>query len=375
MKFADIPGHDDIKERLRKLVDADRIPHALLLEGPTGTGKFALARALAQYIHCENRLPSGDSCGTCPSCVQHQSFNHIDTIFSFPIVKKGTGTSAISDEFMEEFKELMLDNQFMDFEDWLIKLDNINAQPQIYVEEANELLRKLNFTTHNSKFKIVLMWLPERLKEEAANKLLKLVEEPFPDTLFVMASNQSKLILPTIYSRTQRISVKRYSDDEISYYLRENYGLDYENSALIAKLAAGNIVEATKLINVSKERTIFLKFFMELMRKAYIRSVGDLKQWAADVAALGREREMQFLDYCARMIRENFILNLKVPDLNCLSQEEKEFSSRFSPFINERNVIKLFQCLNDARTDIASNANAKLVNFDLAIKVILLLKS
>lgn len=375
MRFADIPGHEDVKARLRKLVDSDRIPHALLLEGPAGTGKFALARALAQYIHCENRLPSGDSCGNCPACVQHQSFNHIDTIFSFPVVKKGTGNSAISDEFIDEFKELMLDNEFMDFEDWLVKLDNINAQPQIYVEEANELLRKLNFTTHNSKFKIVLMWLPERLKEEAANKLLKLVEEPFPDTLFVMASNQSKLILPTIYSRTQRILVKRYSDDEISQYLRDNYGLDYESSVLISKLAAGNIVEATKLINVSKERTVFLNLFMELMRKAYIRNVGDLKQWAADVAALGREREMQFLDYCARMIRENFILNIKVPDLISLSKEEKEFSVRFSPFINERNVIKLFQFINEARTDIASNANAKLVNFDFAIKVILLLKS
>ena len=141
MKFSDIPGHEDVKRRLRDMADKGRIPHALLLEGPAGSGKFALARAFAQYIHCEDRTPDGDSCGRCPSCLQHEAFNQIDTYFSFPIVKKSSSSSAISDDYMTDFRDLLTENQFMDFESWLLKLDNINAQPLIYVSEANELLR------------------------------------------------------------------------------------------------------------------------------------------------------------------------------------------------------------------------------------------
>lgn len=374
MRFRDIPGHDDVKARLRDMVDKCRIPHALLLEGPAGSGKFALARAFAQYIHCENRTPDGDSCGRCPSCQQHEAFNQIDTYFSFPIVKKSSSSSAISDDYMTEFRELLAESPFMDFESWLLKLDNINAQPLIYVSEAQELLRKLSLTAHSAHYKIVLMWLPERLKDDAANKLLKLVEEPHPDTLFVMASDNSRAILPTIYSRTQRIGVKRYSDAEVADHLRSKYGLDDASASQIARLAAGNINEAVKLISLSKESDEYLQLFIELMRKAYTRDVAALKAWAADVAGLGREREIKFLEYCARMVRENFILNLRNPDLNCLNSAEMAFSARFAPFINERNVLKIFKTLNDAKADIAANANAKLVNFDVALKTILLLK-
>lgn len=374
MKFSDIPGHEDVKRRLRDMADKGRIPHALLLEGPAGSGKFALARAFAQYIHCEDRTPDGDSCGRCPSCLQHEAFNQIDTYFSFPIVKKSSSSSAISDDYMTDFRDLLTENQFMDFESWLLKLDNINAQPLIYVSEANELLRKLSLTAHSSRYKIVLMWLPERLKEDAANKLLKLVEEPYADTLFIMTSDNSRAILPTIYSRTQRIGVKRYSDADVAGYMAARYGLDADSAARISRLAAGNVSEATKLISLSKESDEYLQLFMELMRKAYTRDVASLKAWAADVAGLGREREIKFLEYCARMVRENFILNIHTPDLNCLNNSEMAFSARFSPFINERNVLKIFKTLNDAKADIAANANAKLVNFDVAIKTILLLK-
>lgn len=374
MKFSDIPGHEDVKRRLRDMADKSRIPHALLLEGPAGSGKYALARAFAQYIHCQHRTPEGDACGRCPACQQHEAFNQIDTYFSFPIVKKSSSSSAISDDYIAEFRELLDENPFMDFESWLLKLDNINAQPLIYVSEANELLRKLSLTAHNSRFKIVLMWLPERLKEDAANKLLKLVEEPYADTLFILSSDNSRTILPTIYSRTQRITVRRYADEEVAAYLRGRYGVDCDAASQIAKLAAGNVSEAVKLISLSKESDEYLQLFMDLMRKAYTREVGALKVWAADVAALGREREIKFLEYCARMIRENFILNMRNPDLNCLNGAEMKFSSRFSPFINERNVLKLFKVLNNAKADIAANANAKLVNFDVALKTILLLK-
>lgn len=374
MRFADIPGHEDVKQRLISQADEGRMPHALLIEGPAGSGKFALARALAQYIHCTNRIEGVDSCGKCPSCQQHQTFNHADAIFSFPIIRRGSTSNPISDDYLPEFRDFLTESQWMDYEDWLQRLDNINAQPVIYVSEANELLRKLNYTAVTSRYKIVMMWLPEKLREDAANKLLKLVEEPHSDTIFIMVSNAPRQILPTIYSRTQRVGVKRYADSEVAAYIESSFGVAQPDAEQIAKLAEGNMARALSLISVSKERQLYLDLFKELMRKAYTRKVADLKAWAADVAALGREREMQFLDYCARMMRENFILNLRQPELNSLTADEMQFSVNFSPYINEGNVLKLFKVVNDAKTDIAANANAKLVNFDVALKTILLLK-
>lgn len=373
MMFRDIPGHADIKARLTEMADAGRLPHALLLEGPSGSGKFMLARALAQYVHCEH--PSGgDSCGQCPSCLQHSTFNHIDTIFSFPVIKKA-GKPTISADYFEEFKELMAENPFMDGEVWGQKFDSANTQTKIYVDEGAELTRRLNFRAHQSRYKIVLLWQPERMNEDTANKMLKIIEEPHDDTLFIMSSDNPRTILPTIYSRTQRVTVKRYEDSEVAEYLTRCHAVSADAAENIARLSSGNINEALSLIKISKARKLFLDLFIDLMRKAYQRKIGLLRQWSVDVAGLGREQSLAFLDYCARMIRENFILNLNIDGLNYLTTEERAFSVNFARFINERNVLRLFDVINNARTDIAGNTNAKIVFFDLAIKTILLLKA
>lgn len=373
MRFRDIPGHEDVKERLRAMADERRVPHALLLEGPVGSAKFMLIRALAQYIHCENHTPDGDSCGKCPSCLQHQTFNHIDTIYSFPVIKKA-GKSTISNDCFGEFKNFISDSPYMDIEKWIAMLGNINSQPVIYVEEGAELIRRLNFTARQSLFKIVLLWLPERLKEETANKLLKLIEEPHPDTIFLMSSDNSRAILPTIYSRVQRIAVSRYSDDEIKHFLTASYPVSETDAETLARLSSGNVIEALSLVDISRMRQQFLDYFIELMRKAYQRKIGLLRQWCNDVAVLGREQIIKFLDYASRLIRENFILNLHVDQLNYLTEDERKFSVNFARFINERNVLKMFEVLNKAREDIAGNANPKIVLFDLAVKTILLIK-
>lgn len=361
-----------MKSRLRNMADTGKLPHALLLEGPAGIGKMSLARAFAQYIHCSHPTADGDSCGQCPSCQQHASFNHIDTIFSFPVVKKDK--LKYSDDYLQEFKELLSEGMFMNFEKWLLKLDNINAQPLIYVDEANELIRKLNYTAHGSKYKIVIMWLPERMKEDAANKLLKLVEEPYSDTIFIFVSDNGRQILPTIYSRTQRITVKRYDEETIGQYLSETYALEDEDARETAHLSGGNMAMAIEMLSLKKDSSKFLELFMELMRKAYTRSVADLKKWAEKVNDLGRERSMKFYDYCSKMMRENFILNINIPSINYMNKAEREFSVKFSPFINERNVENLITVMDNAKKDIGANALGKLVNFDVAIKVILFLR-
>lgn len=374
MKFSDVLCHEATKRRLQQFVDSDRIPHAILIEGQPGIGKFMMARAFAQYVHCENRK-DGDSCGVCPSCIQHQTFNHIDTHFIFPIIKKGSGKTSISDDFIEDWREFLTENPYMDFEKWLLSLDNINAQPHIYVDESADIIKKLNFTAHKAKYKIVLLWLPERMKNECANKLLKLIEEPYSDTIFVMVSNDSKQILPTIYSRTQRLEMLRLGDEPIAKYLSQKHAIDYNNSLSIAHLSEGNMNRAEKELQLTKENSKFFDLFVELMRLAYQRKISDLKRWSNDIASLGREQSMQFLAYSQRLIRENFIYNLNERELNYMNDKESQFSVNFARFITEINVQKLIEVLNKAQIDIMGNANAKIVFFDLSVKVILLLKS
>ena len=373
MKFSDIPGHESVKERLRSMVDNNRLPHALVLEGPQGVGKFALARALAQYIHCENRS-GGDSCGVCPACRQHATFNHADTYFSFPVLKGGSGSDTVSDDYIAEWHRLLEENPYMNFERWLQLLDNSNGQPVIYSAEGLAVIRKFSRTSYSTRFKILLQWLPERMQPDCANKLLILIEEPFPDSLLIFTSDNPGAILPTVYSRMQRVEIKRLPDDVVADYLVRNHDVAPADSLAIAHLAEGRITRAVAQISVSGESAQFLELFTRLMRSAYQRRVSDLRKWSVDVAGLGREAEIRFLAYCERMMRENFINNMRVPQLVYLNAAEAQFSSRFSPFINERNVESLLGQFASARTDVAANGNAKIILFDLAVKVILLLK-
>ena len=372
MRFKDIPGHEDVKARLREMADSGHIPHALLLEGQPGSGKYALARAFAQYIHCTDRTADGDSCGRCPSCVQHQTFNHIDTYFTFPVIKRGS--VGLSSDWLPEFRKFITDNPFMDKERWPAMLGNPNAQPIIYVEEATALVARLNVAARQSAYKIVLLWQTERLGEPTANKLLKLIEEPHSDTLFIMTSDNAEAVLPTIYSRTQRINVRPYSPHEIAGILTGNYSIDPGAAQTAADLADGNINNALRLVSTDGSSDPNLELFISLMRLAWTRKVKELRLWSNQIAELGREKSMRFYDYCARMVRENFILNIGKTDLNSLSREEMEFSRRFAPYINVYNVEDIFRLLTEARNDVAQNVNGKIIAFDLAIKMILLIK-
>ena len=376
MLFKEIPVHENTRQRLLSLADNDRIPHALLIEGPSGTGKFALARAFAQYIHCTGRKPGDkDSCGVCPSCIQHQSKSHIDTHYVFPVVKLDKMTNApVSDDFLTEWKEYLDGRRFMDFSVWTETFDKKNAQPITYANESGALLRKLSFAAHGSKYKVVLWWLPEKMNEEAANKILKMLEEPWEDTLFIMVSDNPKELLPTIYSRVQRISTGRVADSVIAGILETERGIGSEDAMSIAHNADGSVTAALRSIGSRSDENEFFNMFVTLMRQAYQRKIADLKEWSAALATLGREKEIKFYEYSVRLIRENFIYNFKLPQLNYLNSTESAFSVRFARFINERNVEKLIEVFDKARIDIAGNANGKIVNLDVAIKVILLLK-
>lgn len=374
MKFSEIPGHETVKQRLRQMALSGKLPHAILLEGPAGVGKMALARAFAQYIHCEHPDPNGDACGRCHSCRLHEAMNHIDTQYVFPVVKTdGMNSNPVSDDFRDQWVEYLKDRIYMDYQGWTALFGKKNAQLLTYVTESSALLHRLSFTSHVSRYKIVVWWLPEKMNEEAANKLLKMIEEPFDDTIFIMVSDRPRDILPTIYSRVQRIPVKRLPDETVARYLCDNYEISEADALAAAHLAEGNVVKAMEVLNQSKETALFFDMFVKLMRLAYQRNVAELRRWSDDLAALGRDCEIRFYDYAMRIVRENFVYNFNVPEISYMTSTEEQFSVRFARFITVDNVERIIRVFDRARTDIAGNANGKIVNLDVTIKIIMLL--
>ncbi|MDE5673330.1 MAG: DNA polymerase III subunit delta, partial [Duncaniella sp.] len=341
MKFSQIPDHENVKRQLRDMVADHRIPHALLLHGPAGIGKFLIARTFSQYLHCQSPLPEGEPCGECPACRQHESFNHVDSLYVFPVVKTDKLKAPVSDDYMTEFKEFVGANPFMDFERWTGYFEKKNAQPVIYVSESEALEQRLSVTTTVSKYKTVIIWLPEKMNEQTANKLLKLIEEPFSDTIFLLVSDNAKAILPTIYSRCRPIEMKRLSDETIASYLTSRLAIDPQDALAMAHIAAGDINSALRAMDATSVSRMFFDYFVRLMRLAYQRDVKALKEWSSDLAALGREQEIKFYDYAQRLIRENFVYNFNVPDLLYLNREEAGFSKNFARFITENNAEKI----------------------------------
>ena len=371
MKFKDIIGNEEAVKRLRDMVDRDRIPHALLLMGDPGVAKLALAQAFAQYVHCENRI-DGDSCGQCPSCLQHQSLNHVDTFYSYPIFKKGTTTYC--EDYLEDWKKFLDENPIENYERWLTIIKNDNGQPSILTQESDVIIRRMSLTAYSSKYKIHIMWLPEKMQPQCANALLKIIEEPYPDSLFVLVSNNYQDILPTIYSRTQRVLLKKPSTDKVAKYLVDKYGMDAQDALAYAAPADGNISLAEAGLKKNNENAAFHEKFTQLMRLAYSVDLKSLRNWSVEVNDYKREKICRFLQYASRMVRENYIYNLHTQGLNYMTREEEQFSVRFSPFINELNVEEIVDELNKAEIDIRGNANGKIVLFDLAIKMTVLIK-
>lgn len=372
MRFKDIIGNERAISQLRRMIDCGTLPHALLLHGEPGVPKLALAMATAQYLHCTNRT-DGDSCGHCPSCLQHQSLNHADTFFSYPIVKKGE--NPISEDFNKEWQEFLKDNSLVeDYEKWLSMLGNTNAQPIIYQSESDSIVHKMSYSAYSAKYKVLIMWMPEKMNEACANKLLKIIEEPSDDSIFILVSDNMKGILPTILSRTQRIEMVKPSIDNIANYLVDRYSISMQDAVAVAAPADGNILQAINGLRNDSETKDFHEKFVSLMRLAYSRNLKALKDWSEDIADYKREKSRRFLSYASRMIRENYIYNLQLPELNYETPDEAKFSTRFSPFINEQNAEALLNLFTTASSDIQGNGNAKIILFDMAIRTTILIK-
>lgn len=373
MRYDEVIGQEDIKARLRRQLEEGHVPHAQLFAGPAGCGKLPMALAYASALLC--RQPAGgEACGQCASCRMLAHWAHPDLHFVFPVVKrKGQSGDATSDQYLTEWREQLGESAYFDRLEWLARIHVENQQSLIGVAESDQILRKLSLKSSQGGYKVMVVWLPEQMNVAAANKLLKILEEPPADTAFLLVSNEPERLLPTILSRTQRVDFRPLSQHEIELALMQRNGLQEADAHAVARLCEGSYTQALAQLRVDKDSALFFDMFVLLMRLSYMRKIKDMHEWAERVADWGRERQKHFLDYCQRMVRENFVYNFQRPELNYMSRQESEFAVRFARFINERNVIGIMDELALAQRDIEQNVNPRMVFFDFALKMIVLL--
>ena len=383
MLFRDIIGQERTKQQLRKAVQEGLIPHAQLFVGPEGVGKLQLAIAYAQYLACPNRTAE-DACGTCPTCLQYAKLQHPDLHFVFPIVKTDAGD--VCDDFIDTFREIILTKSYFDLDDWYTALGVETKQGLIYEKESSEILRKLSLKSFGDGYKVMIIWQPQKMNATCANKLLKILEEPPQKTIFLLVTEQPDQLLTTILSRVQQIRVPRLSEEEIQAGLVAK-GYEKQASADWARIANGSYLAALKLADEIGANQQYLSDFVKLMRDAYTighinnpakkaESLQNIRKWSLDMAdaKVGREKQRAFLQYAQKQVRENYIFNLQQPELNYQTSDEREFSQRFSPYINASNVEQIMNELDKAERQIGQNGNAKIIFFDLCLQFIVLLK-
>jgi DNA polymerase-3 subunit delta' len=381
MQFCEIIGHETVKNHLRQAVCEGRIPHAQLFTGPAGVGKLALAIAYAQYVACPNRTAE-DSCGKCPTCLQYSKLQHPDLHFAFPIIK--TESADVCDAFLDKWRELLLKDKYFDIEDWYRVMGSETKQGMIYDKESSEIIRKLSLKSFSNGYKVMIIWQADKMNPRCANKLLKLLEEPPTMTLFLLISEHPEQLLSTIVSRVQEVRVPRMSEQEIALGLQQEYAwLDSEQAHSFAHMANGSYFSAIKILSETEENQTYFDDFVALMRNAWLvgqkkdySALLNLREWSLDMAdaKVGREKQKAFLQYAQRQVRENYIYNFACPEMNYQLQQEKQFSTKFAPFIHDGNVEKMMNELAKAEAQIAQNGNAKMIFFDLCLQMIVLVK-
>ncbi|MDR0799408.1 MAG: DNA polymerase III subunit delta' [Dysgonamonadaceae bacterium] len=373
MLFKEIIGQEAAKRRLIQSVQEGFIPHARLISGKEGTGTLPIALAYARYLHCTNRQ-NDDACGTCASCQKFNKLSHPDLHFVFPIVNKKGKTNTVCDDFLKEWRAFLSGNAYFNLSDWLTYISAENAQGLIYAREADEILHKLNLKAYESEYKILIVWLPEKMHETAANKLLKLIEEPPEKTVFLLISEDPEKVIGTIRSRAQSFPVPPITPEDLTQAIKEKYQLSDEDAQSVAHLAGGSYLNAANLIDTREEMAIYLDLFIIIMRNSWKRDIVNIKAKADYFASLGRDKQKNFLTYAQRLVRENFFLRLQMPEINYLSRPEVEFSMNFFPYVNEKNVVDFMEELALAEQHIEQNVNPRMVFFDLSVKIAVLLK-
>ena len=370
MQLRDVIGQQEVKQRFVQSVKDGRVSHAQLIYGPEGSGGLPLALAFAQYLTCEQPA-DGDSCGKCPSCLKNQKMVHPDVHYSFPVATVRDISKPKSTDFINDFRQEVIDKPYLDLNDWFESLDTANKQGFMSVEESADILRKLHLKSYESPYKIVIQWMPEKMRTEAANKLLKIIEEPPDRTIFFLVTENRDQILGTILSRTQLVKVKQLTIDEIEQSLIKNLELPQRQAHSIAFLADGNYHLALQLAANEASEVSFETSFIEWMRLCFqpVKSIEKLLKWVDAIAKSGRESQKQFLMASMHTLRECIIANMAAPQLLRLDDQQQQTLKDFIPFIHNGNMHQFIHELNDACFHVERNANPKILFLDLSFRL------
>ncbi|WP_299099924.1 DNA polymerase III subunit delta [uncultured Alistipes sp.] len=379
MRFADITGQDNLKRHLAQTVDAGRVSHAQLFTGASGFGTLALAVAYVQYLCCRHRH-NGDSCGECPDCRQIEALAHPDLHLVFPVNKQGKKSGEVirSDEFLPQFRTLFAERRgCFSPQEWYDRLDlGKTLKGMIAAREADEIIRKLSFKSFEADYKTMLVWLPETMNEEAANKILKILEEPWERTLFILVSEHPDRLLPTILSRTQEVCVPRIAPEVLEREALARGVADPLQARNMARLADGDLLELGHLVagESDAQRKEHFDLFCSLMRLSYNDKHLELVTWAEEAAQLSREQQRGFLRDAARLLRESYMLHAGIREISYLWGEELAFCTKFAPFVGSQNIEPLIAEIESASAQIAQNGNPTIVFTHFALSVSKMIK-
>jgi len=365
MQFKQLAGQEDVKKRLIQSVLNNRISHAQLFLGSSGAGSLALAIAYSQYIACTQRTET-DSCGLCASCVKFQKIAHPDLHISLPVNWDKPTDNLQTGPFLETFRGLLQSSPYMNYNDWVDSLDLGNKQPFISNHEVYEIIRTLSFKSYESDYKFLIMWLPEKMRTEGANRLLKTLEEPFDKTLIILVSEDASALLPTIVSRTQMIRIPMIEVNIAAQWMTQNSSFSFEKSLQAARMTSGNIAEMNAILAHSEEAEAQLERFRNWMLGCYKFDLTPMLQISEGIAKESREAQKAFLNYALYMIREALLMNNQ-PELNRMAEWEDRFMEKFCRFFQPESYPVISGFINDAIVHLERNANARILFFDLSL--------
>ena len=371
MRFADIIGQQQLKRQLVESIERGRISHAQLFSGAAGAGTLPLALAYAQYLNCQNRH-DGDSCGECPACVKMQQLAHPDLHIVFPVNKQGKKSDEVvlSSDFMDLWREIVSQTGgYFTRQQWNDRLDlGKTLKGMISAREADEIIRRLSFKSFESEYKIMIIWQPESMNEAAANKILKILEEPWEKTIFLLITERGDLLLPTIISRTQEVAVPRLKVEDLIPLAGCD---DKVQAANMARLAAGDVIEMRRIAGGGEDalRHDCFDMFCRLMRLSYNDKHLELMDWADEVATLPREQQRSLLIHSARLLRESYMLHAGLGSISYLWGEEADFCNKFAPFIGNQNVEFILDQIELAMRQVSQNGNSRIIFTHFALAV------
>ena len=367
MLFSQIPAQTQLKIRLLKNLANKRIAHAQLFVGQDGYGALPLALAYAQYLNCHNPQPT-DSCGVCNSCTKHQKLIFPDLHFTFPIITK-PAKEEVCDDYLVEWRKAIVQNPFLDYHEWCGYLSAENKQGNINARECRNIIKKLTLTAYEGFYKVLILWKPNFLGKEA-NILLKLLEEPPENTVFLLVAETTENILPTIISRTQLVRIPPMLDDELLNFLQKKHPNTATETLETAILGAeGSYTNAKTMIANEADKDLEL-IFENWMRSCYTNKGVEISEFIEKTVAAGREKQKQLLQTGVLMLRRCFYYQAK-PD----SAEKSEFIRKFSVLVHKNNVNELVNQLNDTAKYIEGNVNAKLAWHTVSLEINVLLRS